>query len=331
MVCPPYHPSSFVCAFSEQLHTFCSFLLQCQQYIFIHHLPHYTMMVTRSTTADQASPLTPPSSTAKRAGKKAPKKTTDKAVLGTSSRVSKSSKKRARVATPAQSPSESTTYSSASNSPLTLRPTVIEDTPPPSSLDEIARLKREVPHLKRSQNKRSKSRRSRYDSDSSATDSEAADTPRVSFLHQEAQPLAEIARHPSAPASRDPSESWYKQTSLPREAARLLWWGLAVNTRRNYQTSFKMYAYHAIGNGFNPPYPATLQSLASWISWLVNRVKTDTISNHMKGVRSVHVDLGYEDMDHVFQHPQLKRMMTGARRLRGEAVRSFLAHIQHER
>lgn len=62
-----------------------------------------------------------------------------------------------------------------------------------------------------------------------------------------------------------------------------------------------------------------MASLASWIAWLTNRVKTDTISSYMKGVKSTHVDLGYDDLT-VFRSPLLKRIITGARRLRGDPV-----------
>ena len=58
-------------------------------------------------------------------------------------------------------------------------------------------------------------------------------------------------------------------------------------------------------------------SLASWIAWLCNRVKTDTVINYLKGIKSAHVDMGFE-IDHVFQSPLLKRIIVGARRLRGD-------------
>lgn len=48
------------------------------------------------------------------------------------------------------------------------------------------------------------------------------------------------------------------------------------------------------------------------------RLKTRTIKGYITGVRSAHVDMGYDGLD-VFHHPQLERMIAGVRRLRGEA------------
>lgn len=71
--------------------------------------------------------------------------------------------------------------------------------------------------------------------------------------------------------------------------------------------------------GINPSFPATLNSLASWIASLsVRHVKTQTMKAYLTGVRSAHVDMGYEDLT-MFHSPQLERIIAGSRRLRGEA------------
>ena len=81
----------------------------------------------------------------------------------------------------------------------------------------------------------------------------------------------------------------------------------------------KSYTVHCGLNTFNPPLPATVNSLASWIAELsTKRVKADTIKGYLTGVRSAHVDMGFENLS-VFQNPQLQRIIAGSRRLRGEA------------
>lgn len=71
--------------------------------------------------------------------------------------------------------------------------------------------------------------------------------------------------------------------------------------------------------GVNPPLPATFYSLSEWVAVLsAKRLKTKSIKAYLTGVRSVHVDMGFEDLD-VFHSPRLKRVLDGTRRLRGEA------------
>lgn len=127
--------------------------------------------------------------------------------------------------------------------------------------------------------------------------------------------------HPyrSAELGRDPPDSWYNQTALPREAASLLWWGLAAKTRKAYATPTKSYSAYCAINGSTPSFPATVNSLASWIAHLsTRRANAKTIKAYLTGVRSAHVDMGYEDLA-VFHNPQLQRIIAGIRRLRGEA------------
>lgn len=70
--------------------------------------------------------------------------------------------------------------------------------------------------------------------------------------------------------------------------------------------------------GYNPPFPATRNSLASWVLMLGNRrLQIKTIKGYITGVRSAYVDMGYEGLD-MFYSPQLERIVAGIRRLRGE-------------
>ncbi|KAF6238765.1 hypothetical protein HO173_003272 [Letharia columbiana] len=62
-----------------------------------------------------------------------------------------------------------------------------------------------------------------------------------------------------------------------------------------------------------------MASLSSWIAALnAKRIKAKTIKAYLTGVKSTHVDLGYEGLE-VVHSPQLERIIAGVRRLRGEA------------
>ena len=68
-----------------------------------------------------------------------------------------------------------------------------------------------------------------------------------------------------------------------------------------------------------PPFPATAQSLSSWVAELgTNKLPAKTIKAYLSGVRSTQIDMGFQDLD-VFHHPILERILAGIRRLRGEA------------
>ena len=72
-------------------------------------------------------------------------------------------------------------------------------------------------------------------------------------------------------------------------------------------------------DGHGSPFPATLHSLTAWASHLGDKhLPVTTIKSYLVGLRSAHVDMGYDDLD-VFHHPVLKRVLNGIRRLRGEA------------
>lgn len=81
----------------------------------------------------------------------------------------------------------------------------------------------------------------------------------------------------------------------------------------------RSYTLYCALQGIKPPMPATIASLAGWIADLsIKRVKAKTIKAYLTGVRSSHIDLGYENLT-VFHHPQLQRIIAGSRRLHGEA------------
>ena len=71
--------------------------------------------------------------------------------------------------------------------------------------------------------------------------------------------------------------------------------------------------------GIRPAFPATSKVLSDWIAHLANkRPKAKTLKAYITGLRSVHVDMGYEDLS-PFHSPRIERVIAGIRRLRGEA------------
>lgn len=119
-------------------------------------------------------------------------------------------------------------------------------------------------------------------------------------------------------SERDPPESWYAEVPLNRQSSRYLWWGLAPKTRMLYETVRLGYTMHCRAHTSFTLFPATLASLASWISAMGNRqLRAKTIKNHMSGIRSLHIDQGYDDLE-LFYHPVLQRIVAGIKRKNGD-------------
>ena len=128
-----------------------------------------------------------------------------------------------------------------------------------------------------------------------------------------------MSGHIPADLDHDPPGFWYKQSAYSQETSRILWWGLATKTRKSYSTAAKSYDLFCALQGISPAYPATTTSLLEWITHLsVKRPKAKTLKAYLTGVRSVHVDMGHEDLA-VFHSPVLQRAIAGVRRMRGEA------------
>ena len=153
--------------------------------------------------------------------------------------------------------------------------------------------------------------RHHYSSESNS-DSEEWDGPTKSSRVSR----AETRSHRAAELGCDPPQSWYSQTELSREAARCLWWGLDAKTQKTYAAVEKSYSVHCAIKGIKPAFPATVNSLANWISELGSkRVNSATIKAHLNRVRSLNVEIGYDDR--AFDSPQLDIIIAGYRRLRG--------------
>lgn len=72
--------------------------------------------------------------------------------------------------------------------------------------------------------------------------------------------------------------------------------------------------------GIRPPFPATISSLREWVTHLgAKRVTAKTIKAYLTGLRSAHIDMGFEDNLDVFHTPSLQPVLAGIRRMRGEA------------
>ena len=119
--------------------------------------------------------------------------------------------------------------------------------------------------------------------------------------------------------ARDPPESWYSEIPLSRPAARYLWWGLAVKTRSLYDTGRRSYVTYCRISMNATPFPATIQTLSSWIAMLgEHKIQPKTIKAYLAGVRSSQIDTGFEDLE-TFHHPVLNRIIAGIKRKNGEA------------
>lgn len=118
--------------------------------------------------------------------------------------------------------------------------------------------------------------------------------------------------------ARELPELWYRETPLERSVARYLWWGLAISTRNLYETGRKSYVAHCRIATTNPPFPATTETLTSWMVGLATRgIRVKTIKSYLGGVKSCQIDMGIGDLE-VFQLPLLQRILTGIKRLHGE-------------
>lgn len=149
------------------------------------------------------------------------------------------------------------------------------------------------------------------------SDSEEGDAPMLSFLDHE---RAETRGHRSADLIRDPPDSWYQQSSLSREAARLLWWGLDSKMRNTYSTAFKSYnSYCALHRLV--AFPATVATISGWIGYKSRHLQPKTMESYISGLRSVHMNMGHEDLS-VFHSPLLQRLIAGSHRLHGQANNS---------
>lgn len=102
--------------------------------------------------------------------------------------------------------------------------------------------------------------------------------------------------------------------------AKLLWNGLAADTRGRYQAPIKSYEYFCAVNKIRP-WPASEESLGRWISirasgsdsLLLRQVKPDTIQGYLSALRSYHVDLRLNA--NVSDSEHLKRLLKGVQRL----------------
>lgn len=119
-------------------------------------------------------------------------------------------------------------------------------------------------------------------------------------------------------SERDPPESWYAEVFLNRQFSRYLWWDLVPKTRLLYETVRLGYTIYCQTHTSFTLFLATLASLASWISAMGNRqLRTKIIMNHMSGIRSLHIDQGYDNLK-LFYHPVLQRIVAGIKRKNGD-------------
>ena len=178
---------------------------------------------------------------------------------------------------------------------------------------KVAQLGRdERPHQYRVHKSYTRRHRRHHYSSASESDSQEEDGPTKSSQLRE----MEIGSHHAAELGCDAPQSWYSQTDLSREVARALWWGLDAETQDIYAVVAKTYSTDCLMSEIKPPFPATVKSLANWLSDLDSKRASFTmIKTLLYGVSLLNVDLGYGDS--AFDSPQLARILAGFRRLRG--------------
>ena len=106
-------------------------------------------------------------------------------------------------------------------------------------------------------------------------------------------------------------------------AGYFLWRGLAQSTRKNYETPRQRFITFCALSGFRHPsgscFPATERWLIEWIFSLASRVKVKTIKLYLCGLKSYHVDLGFQVS--AFQDDRLERVIRGIKREHAEPER----------
>ena len=103
---------------------------------------------------------------------------------------------------------------------------------------------------------------------------------------------------------------------LSTPAKTLLWYGLAPDTRRGYNTAIRSYEYFCASRGISA-WPATTLNLIEWVNTRAfgsaipnqGQIQPDTISGYLSGLRSYHVDRNYSTP--VFESLQLDRVIRG--------------------
>ncbi len=107
---------------------------------------------------------------------------------------------------------------------------------------------------------------------------------------------------------------------LSTAAKTLLWYGLAPDTRRGYNTAIRSYEFFCTSRGISP-WPATTLSLIEWVNTRAfgsaipnqGQIQPDTISGYLPGLRSYHVDRNLSTT--VLESLQLDRVVRGVRRM----------------
>lgn len=123
----------------------------------------------------------------------------------------------------------------------------------------------------------------------------------------------------AGPLSFDAPPSGFLE-SIPHLTKTLLWYGLAPETRRGYNTAIRSYEFFCTSQG-KSPWPATTHSLIGWVNTRAfgsaipnqGQIQADTIAGYLSGLRSYHVDRNFSTT--VFESFQLDRVPRGVRRM----------------
>lgn len=116
---------------------------------------------------------------------------------------------------------------------------------------------------------------------------------------------------------------------MTNAAKTLLWYGLAPDTRRGYNTAIRSYEFFCTSQG-KSPWPATNYNLIEWVNTRAfgsaipnqGQIQADTIAGYLSGLRSYHVDRNFSTT--VFDSFQLDRVLRGVRRMFPQAKKTRL-------
>jgi len=95
--------------------------------------------------------------------------------------------------------------------------------------------------------------------------------------------------------------------------------GIALSTRRSYQTGQRAYLRFTRSHGIDNPLPATTDHLCLWVTELSKHVTYKTVRNYIRGVRYLHIQRDFDLAP--IEAQTLKEILRGIRRKYGDRIR----------
>lgn len=103
-----------------------------------------------------------------------------------------------------------------------------------------------------------------------------------------------------------------------KNAARLIWRGLAIKTQKLYIFILRSYKTHCQINTQLKLFSVILQFLALWVRNLIKqKISLDIIRTYVAGLQFFLINSSIDNLN-VFQHLSIKKMITGLKKLEGK-------------